>query len=235
MFKYKDGNIVNEKGKVLDVHSALDHENRQVIAWKKHNGLNQQWDIVYVDEAKPEPTKGQMSPKWGFIVERPFYIISELKSNRHLTQLSSSRNAIIKTPNGNNSQKFYFDQKTRTIKLVRSSSYSLEAKHGSKLSFGSSRAHPTMQFKYEKGYIYNVKTNKVFDVRSAKDVEAQEVIMWNRHNGANQRWRVVYVDQFKEQTKGLVEEFGLFANRPFYIRSRLINRRIAECQNNTNV
>ena len=85
MFRYKDGLIINEKGKVLDVHSGSDTENRQVIVWNKHNGLNQQWDIVYVDEAKPEPKKGEMSPKWGFIVERPFYIVSELKANRHLT------------------------------------------------------------------------------------------------------------------------------------------------------
>ena len=85
MFRYKDGLIINEKGKVLDVASGKDNENRQVHVWNKHNGLNQQWDIVYVDEAKPEPKKGEMSPKWGFIVERPFYIVSELKANRHLT------------------------------------------------------------------------------------------------------------------------------------------------------
>lgn len=229
MFRYKDGNIVNEKGKVLDVHGGHDHEARQVIVWNKHNGLNQQWDIVYVDEAKPEPKKGQMSPKWGFIVERPFYIVSEMQKNRHLTQLPSVKDAIIKTPNGNKSQKFYFDQKTRTIRLVRDSRYSLEAKGSNSLQIGSSRAHPTMQFKYEKGYLINVKTNKVFDVSGGKDAEAQKVLMWNRHNGANQRWRIVYVDQFKEQTKGLIEEFGLFANRPFYIRSRLPNRRMAEC------
>jgi len=170
-----------------------------------------------------------MSPKWGFIVERPFYIISEMKSNRHLTQLSSSRDAIIKTPNGNNSQKFYFDQKTRTIRMVRSTGYSLEAKHNNNLGYGSARAHPSMQFRYEKGYLINVKTNKVFDVSGGKDAEAQKVIMYNKHNGANQRWRIVYVDQFKEQSKGLIEDFGLYANRPFYIRSRLPNRRFAEC------
>jgi hypothetical protein len=45
----------------------------------------------------------------------------------------------------------------------------------------------------------------------------------------------VYVDQFKEQTKGLIDEFGLFANRPFYIRSRLQNKRVAECGNNYDV
>lgn len=235
MFRYEDGLIVNEKGKCLDVHGGHDHENRQVIVWNKHKGLNQQWDIVYVDEAKPEPTKGQMSQKWGFIVERQFYIVSEMKSNRHLTQLSSSRDAIIKTPNGNRSQKFYFDQRTRTIKLVRNTGYSLQAHNNGKLGYGSSRAHPSMQFKYEGGYIYNVKTNKVFDVSGAKDVEAQQVIMYNKHKGDNQRWRIVYVDQFREKTKGLIEDFGFYANRPFYLRSRLPNRRFAECMTNYDV
>jgi hypothetical protein len=193
MFTYKDGLLSNEKGKVFDVYQGHDHENQHLIVWKKHNGINQQWDIVYVDEQKPEPTKGQMSAKWGFIVERPFYLISEMKANRHLTQLGSDRNVIIKTPNGNNSQKFYFDQKTRTIRMVRSTGYSLEAR-GNSLTYGSSYAKPEQQFRYEKGYLINVKTNKVFDVTGAKDVEGQRVTMWNKHNGANQRWKVVYVD-----------------------------------------
>lgn len=59
--------------------------------------------------------------------------------------------------------------------------------------------------------------------------------MSNRKDAAQQRWRIVYVDQFKEQTKGLVEEFGLFANRAFYIKSRLPNGRMAECQGNHDV
>jgi len=50
MFRYKDGNIVNEKGKVLDVHSGLDVDGRQVIVWNKHNGINQQWDLIYVKD-----------------------------------------------------------------------------------------------------------------------------------------------------------------------------------------
>jgi hypothetical protein len=235
MFRYQDGLIVNEKGKVLDVHGGHDHENRQVIVWNKHNGINQQWDIVYVDEQKAEPTKGQMSAKWGFVVERPFYIISEMKSNRHLTQLNGRHESIIKTPNGNKSQKFYFDQKTRTIKLVRSTGYSLVAKGNNQIGYGSSSARPEQQFVFEKGYIYNVKTKKVFDVSGRKDVEAQTVIMHNKNQGPHQRWRIVYVDQFKEQTKGLIEEYGLFANRPFYLRSQLPNHRMAECNNNHDV
>jgi len=91
------------------------------------------------------------------------------------------------------------------------------AKKNNDVGYGGRTVGPAVQFKYEKGYLINVKTNKVMDVSGGKDAEAQKVIMWNKHNGANQRWRIVYVDQFKEQNKGLIEEFGLFANRPFYI------------------
>jgi hypothetical protein len=158
-----------------------------------------------------------------------------LKSNRHLTQLSSDRHSIIKTPNGNNSQKFYFDQRTRTIRLVRSTGYSLEAKGNNDIGYGGARAVPQQQFRYEKGYLINVKTNKVFSVSGGKDAEAQRAVMSNRGEAAQFRWRIVYVDQFKEQKKGLIEEFGLFANRPFYIRSRLPNHRMAECHSNYDV
>lgn len=80
-----------------------------------------------------------------------------------------------------------------------------------------------------------MKSNKVFDISGGKDVEAQRVIMWNRNNKINQRWKIVYVDQFKEQSKGLIEDFGLYANRAFYIRSRLPNHRMAECHGNYDV
>jgi hypothetical protein len=36
---------------------------------------------------------------------------------------------------------------------------------------------------------------KVVDVQGAKDAEGQKVIVWNRHNRSNQRWRVVYMDK----------------------------------------
>jgi len=84
MFTFKNNNIVNMKGKVFDVSGSIDEENRRVIAWNRHNGMNQQWDIIYVDEAKPEPKKGEMSPQWGFVVERPFYIVSQMKAHRYL-------------------------------------------------------------------------------------------------------------------------------------------------------
>jgi hypothetical protein len=54
--------------------------------------------------------------------------------------------------------------------------------------------------------------------------------VWNRHNGANQRWKGVYLDKAEDtQTKGLNEDFGFHINRPFYFRSRLPMKRVVEC------
>jgi hypothetical protein len=32
--------IQNERGKVLDIHGGVDAENRDIITWKKHGGIN---------------------------------------------------------------------------------------------------------------------------------------------------------------------------------------------------
>jgi hypothetical protein len=124
MFRYTNGNIVNEKGKVLEVHGSHDVENRQVIAWKKHNGISQQWDIVYVDEQKPEPKKGQYNQDFGFYVMRPFYIQSQTAGARFLTLMGS--NVVISAQTGEANQKFYFDQTTKTIKTAAQANRSLD-------------------------------------------------------------------------------------------------------------
>jgi hypothetical protein len=77
-------------------------------------------------------------------------------------------------------------------------------------------------FKYENEHFCNVKqTNKCLDVSGGKDVEGQAVIVYNRHNGANQRWKILYTDKVVTQSSGLDKESGLHINRPFYIQSRL--------------
>ena len=80
------------------------------------------------------------------------------------------------------------------------------------------------------GQFINIRNNKALDVSGGKDVEGQSVIVWNKHNGKNQQWRVVYVDESEKiVTKGLNADFGMHCNRPFYLRSRLPMKRVAEC------
>ena len=90
---------MNERSKVMDVHGGVDAENRNIIVWGKHNGLNQQWDIIYVDEYPTEPVKGELNEEFGLYVERPFFIVSQLPDHRFL-DLINNRNMVIKTPNG---------------------------------------------------------------------------------------------------------------------------------------
>ena len=117
MFRVEGAFIVNEKGKVFDVSGGKDNENQNIIVYNKHGGINQQFDVVYADEWKGEPGKGDFNPKFGLYVERPFYIISELGENRYL-DLINNANFVIKVRNGRSSQTWFFDQKSLTIKTM---------------------------------------------------------------------------------------------------------------------
>jgi hypothetical protein len=114
MFRYKDAHLVNEKGKAMDVQGGSDTENRNILMWNKHNGKNQQWDIVYVKDMPAEPKKGELNTAFGFYVERPFYIQSKLPSGRFIDLVG--RDLVIKTRNGRSSQEWYFDNRSKTIK-----------------------------------------------------------------------------------------------------------------------
>lgn len=88
--------------------------------WPKHNGKNQKWRIVYTDDKSFRPDdscikKGKFCARFGFYVNRPFHIISELPAHRYL-DVSGGRNIVIKTANKSGTQVWFFDGKSRTVK-----------------------------------------------------------------------------------------------------------------------
>jgi hypothetical protein len=107
--------LTNERGKVMDIQGGVDAESRNVLVWNKHGKINQQFDIIYADEWKGEPTKGQLNKRFGLYVDRTFFIVSRMRSGRYL-DLISNRNLVIKTQNFRKTQMWWFDQKTLTIK-----------------------------------------------------------------------------------------------------------------------
>lgn len=116
MWRLKGAFIINEKnGKVLDIQGGLDAENRNILVWNKHGKINQQWDIIYADDMKPEPKVGELNEDFGLIVGKDFHIVSAMSKHLYL-DLISNRNMVVKTSNGRKSQIWYFDQKTLTIK-----------------------------------------------------------------------------------------------------------------------
>jgi hypothetical protein len=115
MWKYDGSYVINQKGKVLDVDGQVDGEGRHISAFAKNGKLSQQWDVVYVDEWKGEPGKGELNEDFGLYVQRPFYVVSQLNAHRYL-DLINNRNMVIKIPNARNTQIWWFDQVSLTIK-----------------------------------------------------------------------------------------------------------------------
>jgi membrane carboxypeptidase/penicillin-binding protein PbpC len=99
----------------MEVTGNVDQENRNIGVNNQATGLHQQWDIIYADEWKGEPGKGELNEEFGLYVERPFYAVSEMGSHRYL-DLINNRNFVLKTSNGRNTQVWYFHQQTLTIR-----------------------------------------------------------------------------------------------------------------------
>jgi len=106
-------NIQNNK--VMEVAGNVDAENRNIGVNKLNRELNQQFDVIYADEWKGEPTKGEMNEDFGLYVDRTFYVVSAMDDHRYL-DLISNRNMVIKTQNSRKTQTWWFDQKSLTIK-----------------------------------------------------------------------------------------------------------------------
>ena len=109
--------LVNDHGKVMNVDANKDDENRNIVVANKNNGLGQQWDVVYADEYKAEPKKGEFNKDFGLYVDRPFSVISEMNAHRYLTVIDN-KNMVIKISNGRKQQQFRFDQATLSIKSM---------------------------------------------------------------------------------------------------------------------
>jgi hypothetical protein len=85
MFRFRNNKIVNEKGKVVDVSGGIDREGQNLIIYNDaQNRISQEWTIVYVDEDKEEPKKGELNEDFGMYVERSFYVETHLPSKRWL-------------------------------------------------------------------------------------------------------------------------------------------------------
>ena len=112
-------------GNALDVDHGKDEEGRPVLQYKQHNGANQKWNVVYLDKAKGEETKG-FDEDWGFHINRPFYFRSRMMFKR-VAELVGATNIVLKRyAKGRIEQQYYFDGATKTIKSQRYKDRSLD-------------------------------------------------------------------------------------------------------------
>lgn len=82
----------------------------------------------------------------------------------------------------------------------------------------------------------NCKTGNAFDVAGASDSEGANVNTYKLMDKANQRWKIIYVDEAdKDATKGFNKEYGFQINKPFYIVSTLPQKRVVEAIGGNNL
>jgi hypothetical protein len=80
----KGAYLTNEHGKVAWVQGDVDSESRHIYVQNRQNKVSQQWDIIYADQWKRDPKKGELNKRFGLLVETDFYIISRLGKHRYL-------------------------------------------------------------------------------------------------------------------------------------------------------
>jgi membrane carboxypeptidase/penicillin-binding protein PbpC len=131
MFRMKGKYLTNEKGKVMWVQGDSDTEQRYIYSATRKNATSQQWDIIYADQWKRDPRKGELNRRFGIYVDRTFSVVSQLGSRRYLDIIG--RGFVIKTSNGRKTQHWYFHQQSLTIR-TRSNNQSWDIKSSGKTS-----------------------------------------------------------------------------------------------------
>jgi hypothetical protein len=116
------------KGRYLDVKGGQDAEGRHIRSENGSKKLSQEWDIIYADDMPDEPKKGELSEDFGLYVERPFHIVSQMPGRRYIDVIDGKK-VVIKTTNSFDSQVWYFDQVTKTIRNKQYANVSLSAKN----------------------------------------------------------------------------------------------------------
>jgi hypothetical protein len=92
-------------------------------------------------------------------------------------------------------------------------------------------------FRFEEGAFIANEKGKVIDVSGGLDNENQNIVVSAKNGKVNQRWRVIYADEYeREPIKGeLNKKFGLYVERDFYIVSALTDHRYLDLINNRNM
>jgi len=119
MFRVEGTHIMNGlegKETAVSILNNVDTESKHItVNEKADDRISQEWEVVYADEWKGEPGKGELNEDFGLYIQRPFYIVSAMQSHKYL-DLISNRNMVIKTSNGRKTQIWWFDQASYTIK-----------------------------------------------------------------------------------------------------------------------
>jgi hypothetical protein len=134
LFKYENNQFINwSNNKVLDVKDGKDEEGSTVRVWGNNGSKAQKWQVVYLDKADAVATKG-LNKEFGFHINRPFYIVSELPLNKVAEMLGGTNMVLKRWRKNTRQQQFFFDNVSKTIRNNYWKNYCLDIQSNGKSS-----------------------------------------------------------------------------------------------------
>jgi hypothetical protein len=109
LFIYQNRQFLNVKNnRAIEVVNSKDDEGANVGIGDRADRPNQRWNVIYLDEAADEPTSG-LNKDFGFWINRPFYIVSELPMHRVIEVIGAKALVIKSKVYDKKEQRFFFD------------------------------------------------------------------------------------------------------------------------------
>lgn len=118
-----------------------------------------------------------------------------MSTDRYLDIVGNS--LVIKTLTYSETQVFWFDQKTKTIRSKGRAGTSWDIARAGKttnMQVWKTNGRWFQIFKYETDYFVNVKSKQVLEVSDGLDVEGQKVVVGDKAYTIAQKWSVIYVE-----------------------------------------
>jgi hypothetical protein len=204
------------------------------------NSAGQTWQVVYVDKLDEKWEKKGLNEEFGFEINRPFYIVSELPFNRVMEMLGNTQVLLKRWRNNQKAQQWWFDEVSKTVRNNQWKNYCFDIQSGGTIpriraNGVTSRWYQMFRNKGD-GHITS-EHGKVVIVEGGIDKENAKIMVETKNGKVHQQWKIVYVDEYeKEPTKGqLNKKFGLYVERDFYVVSTLPDQRYLDLINNRNM
>lgn len=182
----RDGHLKNQRNVFIQVQGNRPRESAKIIVNRRTNNRSQKWIIEYLEH---DLEKNELKE------ERAFRIVSKLRGKRLLTR-SGDKLVIRDRNNGDSNQIWLLDRNTKTIepKAERSVAIDIGQRgHNRNLEIDPSQAKLwSQQFRVQGDYLVNER-GLVFDIAGGRDRNNQNVLVWKKHRGMNQKWEIEYV------------------------------------------
>jgi hypothetical protein len=133
IFKYENNQFLNfatsvgarQGNLVLTVKDRKDEEGNAVGVYSNTSQKHQQWQVIYLDKSDAIVTKG-FSKDFGFHINRPFYIVSQLPLNKVAEMLGGTNMVLKRWRKNQKQQQFWFDNVSKTIRNNHWKNYCLD-------------------------------------------------------------------------------------------------------------